>query len=173
MKTQKQLAQVARDNQLFIHGWQQFEHYLDILENNEKSNYLITVLFLQKKAVAAVCLHKKELSISVYVDPQYRGKNLGIKVIDKLVKEHKVKKENLHAFMGEDGTFDFFKKAGIACFEDEISLTPTETEQFLNHEITYSELVQNKINQKLEDYKNNIPHPTYKKTFPRSIPKIG
>lgn len=157
MYSQKQLAQIAQEHKLYVPNWNIQQHYCEIIEHNEKSNYSINVFFHNNNPVAALTLHKRENFINVFVSPHYRGKSFGKKIIEKSLLEHNLKFDQVHAFIGEEGSEEFYRKAGIACFPNEIPLSSEEKNDFLNFNITYSELIHKKIKEKLEEY-NSIPN---------------
>lgn len=171
MYSQTELALIAIQNHLFVKDWNISRHYDDIVDNNRQSHYLISVFFEQDTPVACATLHKSEKFLNVYVNPEYRGKNFGIKIIEQLLNEHNIDKKEVYAFIGEDGTEQFYKKAGIACFADDIPMTDQETQDYLNHKLNFNELVKIKIKQKLEEYQNNIAT-VYEKKHPRTVPKL-
>lgn len=154
MYSQKQLAQIAQEHKLYVPNWNIQEHYSEIIEHNEKSNYFINVFFHNNNPIAALTLHKKEKFINVFVLPSYRGKNFGKKIIEESLLEYHLKSDQVHAFIGEEGSEEFYRKSGIACFAYDIPLSLEEKEQFLNFKITYADLIHKKIKEKLEEYKS-------------------
>lgn len=156
-KTQQELAQIALDNHLFVDNWRMKDYYDEIVQFGHKSRHTVTVMYDNENPIAAATLSIGDKSINIFVNPYKRGKNIGVQLIEQLLSENNLTKEDIHAYVGIPGSEDFFRKAGIACFADTIPLTKKETDSFINFEISYDELIKLKILDKLTEYKNYQP----------------
>lgn len=154
MNEQQKLAKLALEHHMYIQDWNMQNYLQNILEYGDKSNYSLSLISQNNQPVAVATLTKGDHSINVFVTPNQRGNNLGLKVVDQLLYEHNLSRQDVHAYYGEAGSENFFKRIGIACFEDNIPLSEKETQSFLNFEISYDELVKIKIQEKLLEYQN-------------------
>jgi hypothetical protein len=168
---QQKLAKLAYENNMFVPGWQMVEHYFETM-NYEDSDYWISMLYEGDMPIAAATFNMKEYFLSVYVKPEFRGNQYGNLIIEQILKEKGLSKDEVYAFIGEDGTEEFYKKNGIACFVDELPIMKDRClESIKGKSLDYKSIVKILIDEKLLEYKNNVPFPEYPKIYPRTVLK--
>ena len=156
MNNKVTLATIALNHQLYVPGWNLENHYQEIIHHGDKSHYYITLMFEQNKPVAAATLHIHENIINLYVEQTHRGKGIGISIIEQILTENSLQKNDVYAFFGQEGSELFYEKAQIACFDGSVPLSKKEIDDYLAHNIEYHELIKIKIDEKLKSYKKII-----------------
>ena len=126
--SQKELATIALNHHLYVDNWNLENYFQDIKEYGDKSHRFISIIFHHEQPVAVATLHKVEKNLDIYVDNSFRKQGLGIQVIEQILSEYNISKQDVYAFLGESGSEFFYQKAGIACFNNSIPMNKKEIE---------------------------------------------
>lgn len=141
--SQKELAEIAIANHLYVDGWNIINHYLEIVLNKKlKCKRYICVMFEGDKAIGACTISTDTKQIAVFVAKSIRSKGVGSKLVAQALKETKMKRHQVFAGNGIDGSIDFFKKNKILSFDAaQIPLTQQQVNDYIAKKKTYAQLL--------------------------------
>ncbi len=132
-KSNRELAQCALDNHLYVGGWFMQHLILETLatQKKQKENSFV-ILYHQealpqtnpldktkyvKKAVACGIYERKQQTVSIYVKPKYRKYGYGSQILQKLLRKIKKQPTQVLAGIGIGGSDKFFEKNGVFSFD--------------------------------------------------------
>lgn len=116
-------ANLAYKNNLFVSGWYNQSTLSLLIHNSDnhlspslQEKYHISLLVDNQQVVACGIIDKEELTISIFVKSDCRGKNYGSKIINKTLAETNLTTDDIYAQHGVKGSSVFYNKNNIVTF---------------------------------------------------------
>ena len=111
----KELAELAIQNKLFVEDWQMKKYYEDIKNGDE--NLGIHLIFDNNYPVASCVINLEEGSLNVFVNKAYRGKKYGQQVVFETMEKYNRTVNDVYGVEGIEGSKQFYNSCGIAYFK--------------------------------------------------------
>lgn len=156
--SQQWQAALALSYKLFVKNWQ-LENILINIRDYEQNPFLISTIIENNTPIAVATYCKNNFSVNVFVAETHRKKGYGSAILQKLMNEHSIPNNLIYGSLGQEGSDTFYNKNKIVCMpHGGVELTSQESEDFINHKLTYKEILSNKINNEFKKLYNNENH---------------